>query len=271
MRRIIILLMLISFILPGCSFFNRSKVEPERPKVTEKSPAEKESASNSKDYYIGLDTPVAGVKDWVTRYRPYEGVFLQKHGSYRFLLISMGEQFTGGYQVNLDKVSKANGKWLVEVSFKVPGSDKTTTQNINYPYQVVTIRDDNNPIEVFRVTEKNVKIQMKTIEIPEGRQLAVSKSFIVFTPLAGDKIISPVKISGKARVFEANFRISVEDGHFRLAQKTVMADQGAPGWGNFDLSLPFDKFTNPNGSIIFSYENMKNGKMIEELPLSVKF
>lgn len=130
-------------------------------------------------------------------------------------------------------------------------------------------------MEVLAATGQNgarpEKKPAKVIEIPEGKQLAVSKSFVVFTPLEGEKITSPVLIKGKARVFEATFRIVIEDGHNQLAVKNMMSDKGAPGWGNFEAKLPFQQPTNPNGMVIFAYANMANGKIIEELLVPVKF
>lgn len=162
----------------------------------------------------------------------------------------------------------------MEVSFKKPKVEDFSGTS-TFPYEVVSIIDDGRPVGVLAATGQNGSIPPKApvtvITIPEGKQLAVSKSFVVFTPLEGEKIASPVLIKGKARVFEATFRIVIEDGHNRLADKAVMSDEGAPGWGNFEVKLPYEKATNPNGAIIFAYENMENGKMIEELTVPVKF
>ncbi|MFZ3589196.1 BsuPI-related putative proteinase inhibitor [Bacillus sp. DJP31] len=58
-------------------------------------------------------------------------------------------------------------------------------------------------------------------------------------------------ITGEARVFEASFMYSVEDGHNELIKETpFQANEGAPSWSAFELkvSIPKDKLPS-NGTI----------------------
>lgn len=281
MKKLVILLLMISITLSGCTFFGGKRVPPSgtsdgagKKGAQQEKPKPGEPKREKKAYYVGLQAPVPGIKDWVARYRQYDGVFLQKIGDYRVLLVGMGEMFSAGYEVKIERVSKKEDKWVVEMAFYLPKSEDYSGAS-TYPYQVVSIVDDGKPVEVLAATAQNgilpAKKAVKVITIPEGKQLAASKNFVVFTPLEGAIITSPVTIEGKARVFEATFRIGIEDGHYQLANKVVMSDQGAPGWGYFKVELPFNRPTNPHGMIILSYENMKDGSMVEELMLPVKF
>jgi len=271
MKRFVVVLLAFAMVFSGCSFFSKTKKQqPVEPKTSQNTKKEEPKKEVRKEYYVGTNAPLQGVKDWVYRYKQYDVALMQKMDGYRVVMVSQGEKFSKGYEVKFPKITKNADKWVVEVSIKQPAEDNYAGKSV-WPYEVVSIKDDGKPIEIVKI-DGDSRTPVKVVEIPEGRKLGVSKNFIVFTPLEGDKIISPVTIKGKARVFEATFRITIEDGHNRLAQKlSLMTDAGAPAWGNFELSLPFDKPTNPSGSIIFAYENMANGDIIEELILPVKF
>lgn len=270
MRRILAVLVVLSFILSGCSLFSKKNEPQVTPKNNQKEQQQNQLSTEEKSYFIGSNSPVTGLKEWVDRYKPYEGVFMQKKGNYRVILISQGVKYSKGYTVSIENVANKDNKWVVETTIKRPAEEDFSGAEV-YPNEVLTIMDDGKPVEVVKTKSSNSEMAVKLIEIPEGSKLAVSKNFIVLTPLEGEKVSSPLTIKGKARVFEATFRISIEDGHNRLADKTITASQGAPGWGDFDLSLPFETPTSPNGTIILSYENMENGEIIEELLLPVKF
>lgn len=272
MKKLFLLLTVLAFLTAGCNFFDsKDKLntkEPQTKKAEQNQQNESDKQQATKSYIIGSQAPVKGLKDWVQKYSLYEGVFLQKIDDYNVILVSMGEKLTGGYDVKVNEVTKEDNKWIIKTTLTEPKEPDFTTQQITYPNEVISMVNDGSPIEVRdQQTGKNLEL----IEIPVGKELATSKSFIVTSPLAGETIKSPVTIKGKARVFEANFRIHIEDGHKYLAEKIVTADEGAPEWGNFELNLPFEKPTSPNGSIILSVENMENGKLIEELNIPVKF
>lgn len=184
-------------------------------------------------------------------------------------MVSMGEKFAPGYQVNIDRVEEKEGKWVVEASFTKP-AEEDYSGTATYPFEVIGIKDDGKPVEVLETEDQEFK-KLETVEIPEAMSLAASKNFIVFYPREGELITNPITVKGKARVFEATFRITLEDGHNELATKPVMTDEGAPGWGYFEVTTSYDKPSNPQGHIIFSYENMENGNLIKELLLPVKF
>lgn len=270
MKKFLAVLVIMTVVFSGCSYFGKKTGDTPKPNARQNEP-EKNNQNEKKEYYIGLKTPVKGIDEWVKKYQPYEGVFEQKKDGYRLVMISQGEKFSEGYKVTIDKVSKGTDRWVVQTSIVKPQNEDYSGKTTVYPREVVSILDDNMPIEVVKGPGTNSEMSLKPFVIPEGKELTTSKNFIALVPPTGEKITSPVIIKGKARVFEANFRIIIEDGHYQLAKKIQMADQGAPGWGYFEVSLPFDKPTNPAGSIIFSYANMANGDMIEELILPVKF
>lgn len=105
---------------------------------------------------------------------------------------------------------------------------------------------------------------------PEAAIRPETGNVVVAEPAPGAMISSPVRIRGQARVFEGTFTIEIEDGHRQLASK-LMAVEGGPAWGEFDLSLPFEAPTNDSGAIVFVTYSAKDGTRIEELIVPVKF
>ena len=59
-------------------------------------------------------------------------------------------------------------------------------------------------------------------------------------PTEGQRIRSPVRVTGRARVFEGNVLVVVKDRNgVVLVQTPVQASVGAPGWGTFDAQVGF--------------------------------
>jgi glucose/arabinose dehydrogenase len=75
-------------------------------------------------------------------------------------------------------------------------------------------------------------------------------------------------VRGKARVFEAMVDYVVEDGHNELTKGSVMADQGAPEWGNFQFTLQVKKAEANSTLMLILYEtSAKDGSRRLELPI----
>lgn len=69
----------------------------------------------------------------------------------------------------------------------------------------------------------------------------VSEANIVVTaPTLGQRAKSPLRITGRARVFEASLKVRLRGpGGAVLAERTVTASAGAPEWGEFSVELAF--------------------------------
>ncbi|MDA8233456.1 MAG: protease complex subunit PrcB family protein [Clostridia bacterium] len=246
--------------LAGCQMSQqppKTKAEPEKP-----SPV-----AEAKPLLRGSEIKNPEILAWRELYKQQRGVFTQKFGPYRAVLISMGTQKTGGYKVNIEKAEMNNGVWQIEYTETRPQPGEAVTQALTDPHELLAIKE-NSPIEVFLLMGQD-RIQQDVTVTPQGK-VALSKSFIVELPREGDTISSPVKVKGLASVFEGAFLVFIEDGHNRLVEKPVQT-AGAPAWGKFELEIPFDKPTNPSGTVIFAYGSAKDGEIIEEVAIPVKF
>ena len=87
---------------------------------------------------------------------------------------------------------------------------------------------------------------------------------VVVTRIAQDSF----EISGQARVFEANVRWELEDGHYALGDGFTTASSAAPNWGNFSFKVSAPKAeVNTTVHLILFEEDMKNGRQKNILPI----
>lgn len=101
--------------------------------------------------------------------------------------------------------------------------------------------------------------------------VAENEAFRIYAP-ADDAVVGKTfKVTGEARVFEAAFSYSFEDGHNVLAEGHVMADQGAPEWGKFEFEVTFKEATSPYGILIIYESSAKDGSPVHQLEIRVKF
>jgi len=92
----------------------------------------------------------------------------------------------------------------------------------------------------------------------------------VTSPEPGQKIASPLQISGSARVFEAavNARI-LDNAGKELARGYATASEGAPGRGDFVFTLPFTPTTAGSGKVEVFWASPKDGKELDMVVIPV--
>ncbi|GFN32844.1 Gmad2 immunoglobulin-like domain-containing protein [Paenibacillus xylaniclasticus] len=101
--------------------------------------------------------------------------------------------------------------------------------------------------------------------------VAENSAFRVFEPAENSVVGTTFTVRGEARVFEAAFSYSFEDGHNTLAEGHVMADMGAPEWGQFEFTVTFEKPTSPFGILTLYESSAKDGSPIHKLQIAVQF
>jgi hypothetical protein len=105
----------------------------------------------------------------------------------------------------------------------------------------------------------------------EPSVVAENEAFRIYAPAENAVVGTTFKVSGEARVFEAAFSYSFEDGHNVLAEGHVMADQGAPEWGKFEFEVTFKDATSPSGILIIYESSAQDGSRIHQLEIPVQF
>ncbi|SDD55350.1 Protein of unknown function [Paenibacillus sp. UNCCL117] len=100
--------------------------------------------------------------------------------------------------------------------------------------------------------------------------VAENDAFRVFSPEPGTEAGPGFKVEGEARVFEAAFSWTLEDGHHILAEGHETAKEGAPGWGRFSFDVSYEKASQPNMMLILFVHSAKDGSVQNQLIIPLK-
>lgn len=111
-------------------------------------------------------------------------------------------------------------------------------------------------------------------EQPFSRDVSVvnEPAIWVTSPVSGQKVESPLQVKGSARVFEAtvNVRLMDESGK-AIAESFTTATEGAPGRGQFELSLPFNAPSPGRGELEVFWRSPKDGKELDKVSVPVNW
>lgn len=104
--------------------------------------------------------------------------------------------------------------------------------------------------------------------------VAENEAFRLLSPGINAQVGRAFKVKGQARVFEAAFSYTFEDGHDVLAEGHVQASQGAPEWGDFEFEVKLPESidpTSPTGTLTLYESSAKDGSPIHQLTITVEF
>jgi len=182
----------------------------------------------------------------------------------RYLLIAWGEKPTGGYTMELVDVEITPGEPIrAHVELEAPGPDDIVTQALTYPHKIVSLPPGNETVMVNFTGDEWL-----------GEDWEKDEDAIIemdTTMLLDDRAPNPLLLEGRARVYEATFRLVVEDGHYHLAEDMLTTATAGPEWAEFAIAVPYDNPTNPFGMVIASYEDMETGEWVEEANVPLEF
>ncbi|MBD2868777.1 Gmad2 immunoglobulin-like domain-containing protein [Paenibacillus arenilitoris] len=114
-----------------------------------------------------------------------------------------------------------------------------------------------------------VRVDSKTGEILPV-PVAENEAFRVFAPQPGSESGPTITVEGEARVFEAAFSWTLEDGHNVLAEGHEMADGGAPAWGKFKFDVNYENASQSNIMFILFVHSAKDGSVEHQLVIPLK-
>ncbi|QGQ99558.1 sporulation protein [Paenibacillus psychroresistens] len=98
-----------------------------------------------------------------------------------------------------------------------------------------------------------------------------NEAFRIFEPAPNAEVGTTFTVKGQARVFEAAFSYSFEDGHKVLSEGNVKAAAGAPEWADFEYTVTYEKPSNPVGALIIFEKSAKDGASTNQLMIPLKF
>ncbi|RBW68584.1 LysM peptidoglycan-binding domain-containing protein [Bacillus taeanensis] len=97
--------------------------------------------------------------------------------------------------------------------------------------------------------------------------LPTSVNIVVWDPLPGMKVRNGQRIEGNARAFEANVLHQIRDDNGVIVsnERFTTADAGAPEYGNFTNTLPFDRTPTTNNGELWVYTRSPKDGSIQDL------
>jgi hypothetical protein len=255
-RRVVTLLTLMAFIAltaglgAGCSLFGGGKTGQDKPPVFEGFTLTDPGA---------LTDPVA--QAWVSICSLVSGIHtVSFDGETTYILAARGQKPTAGYTVFLSNVVR--GPTGVGLTFKTADPSGAAADVISYP--AALYRTQTPPGEIVAVTCEGTEILLWPQQGP------ANAAIIPTSPLPWVTIsTTTLRLEGYARVFEAQFRYNLEDGHNVLAEGAVMADQGPPAWGRFGLDVEFARPTSPGLTLRLYDISPKDGSVTNEVFISL--
>ncbi|MBP1989514.1 Gmad2 immunoglobulin-like domain-containing protein [Paenibacillus eucommiae] len=112
------------------------------------------------------------------------------------------------------------------------------------------------------------------IDARSGQSVSIpvveNDAFRVFSPQLGTEAGPTFTVEGEARVFEAAFSWTLEDGHTILAEGNEMAGVSAPEWGRFRFDVSYEKASQSNLMLILFIHSAKHGGVEHELIVPLK-
>ena len=120
-------------------------------------------------------------------------------------------------------------------------------------------------------TVERVEIQERIVTRDDFEEL--TPAILVESPLSFEEVTSPLRVTGTANTFEANFQYELTDTDGRIiAENFVTATSGTGTRGTFEFSVPFEVNFDGVGSLIVFEASAKDGSRINlvEIPLRMK-
>jgi hypothetical protein len=100
---------------------------------------------------------------------------------------------------------------------------------------------------------------------------AADPSMVVAEPVAGATVTSPVTISGQARTFEANVRLTIFDAEGNeLADTFTTAAEAGPALAPFSTSVEFQVASEQPGCIRVFEESARDGSPVNVVQVEVQ-
>lgn len=107
---------------------------------------------------------------------------------------------------------------------------------------------------------------------PAGQIAILDQNITISNPLDNQTIISPIEISGRARVFEGLVLFRVRDSQNNIiANSSIETGIGAPEWGAYSISLNYPQPPTPSGFIEVYTQSAKDGSDQDLISLPVQF
>jgi len=190
------------------------------------------------------------------------GVRFGKHEGYERAVIDFESEGAPASRVPAWSLSSPIGEGYARITF--PGIDATSETDGTFGgsildnFYVVRAPGEGMFVDVFATGA----FRYRVIELSDPGRLALdyrptnadlrfpipaqAKKMVLFEPRQGEGVISPLRVSGYSRNFEAsnNVELRASSGGV-LSRRTVLSNDWTETWGYFEASLKFPAFDGP--------------------------
>ncbi|MFD2671129.1 protease complex subunit PrcB family protein [Marinicrinis sediminis] len=173
--------------------------------------------------------------EWIKRSRDRAMTQVRTWQGQTYVLLTMGAQTTGGYQVHTEKIEQFYDSYVIHYRTEEPDKYESLIEEVTYPYQLIRLGEKPKGIVKFKRTSGELTLPgLQGISyLPDIHQQ--SKSMIVFPPQQQDGKWS---LSGICQSFEG----VVSWEHYKADGQLIQSghlDTATPvwKWGAFELQL----------------------------------
>ena len=92
------------------------------------------------------------IQEWYEAAKEKQGELVKVFDEQVYILVTAGEKNSGGHDLTIRKLEKADQKYQVFYSSKEPTSDELSIASFDYPYDLIIV-----PIVAVKGAEKDIK------------------------------------------------------------------------------------------------------------------
>lgn len=241
-----IVCILILSLCVGCTPKQKPSVNPPANQVQVNPQVNQTPADTSaKGYTIvkSSDLP-KDVDTWFKSFDTKKGAYVYQHPDYTYLRV-----IPGGSAVRVRDF--VNGEYDKTLSVDYTADNKN---------EGIILKIGSQYISNYKVTANNVPLKVE--------QKVVNASFEL--PKENDVMSNPVRVKGKAAVFEGAFIVRVIDANGKIIKEEHLQTAGAPAWGAFDSQIQYGTVTTAKGRLEIGEYSAKDGSYIMHAKVDVK-
>ena len=187
---------------------------------------------------------------------------------------------------NGDELNQISSKFSTYIDL-ISGINKIENPNQIYPDQQLIV-----PLFIYKIQSEDTlslishKFGIPLINIIKANQgrpgfqedliwpefylilpLSTTRNIVLWNPLPGTRVVNGQRIEGHARAFEANVLHQLKDtnGIVVSNERFTTANEGAPAYGNFNSTLPFDRTPTSNSGELWVYTRSAKDGRIQDL------
>ena len=173
------------------------------------------------------------IHEWVEYSRDIQVAQAREYEGTLYLLVTYGEQPTGGYGVEITDVVEESDRLVVHVTFTEPDEDEAVTPALTYPYDLKTVEPTDLPVEFEAEGAKEVVPELYGLDyLPP--MVAGEEDIRILSPAPGGPVKDTLVVEGIEKVFEGSVHYRLLDAEGQEIESGITTGHGY-AWGHFEI------------------------------------